>query len=105
MGTLHISNLKVKCFRPYLIERGLGHGVVLHPQPLLVTGELAKDVGQSPLCVREMVLQCVVMLLLQDAAQEGPPDKVLYRLQFRRRATNPHNHRVAITKPGTRSHN
>lgn len=68
-------------------------------------GELAEDVGQSPLCVREVILQSVVMRLLQDAAHEGLLDELLYRLQCRRRATDLHNHCVAITKSRTGSHN
>ena len=68
-------------------------------------GELTEDVGQSSLCVWELILQCVVMLLCQGAAWEGQLDKVLDRLQGRRRATNSHNHCVAVTKPRVRVHN
>lgn len=68
-------------------------------------GELAEDAGQSCLCVRQLILKSVVMLLLQDAAREGLLDEVLDWLQVRRRATDPHNHRVAVTKSTTRGHN
>lgn len=60
--------------------------------------EHAEDVGQSPLLVRELILQCVVMLLLQDAAREVLLDKVLDWLQGRRRAADPHDYCVAIAK-------
>ena len=85
-------------FGPYLIQGGLGHRVVLHTQPLLVAGELAEDGGQSPLGAWQLILQRVVMLLLQDTAWEGLLDKVLDCPQGRRRATNPNNHCVAISK-------
>ena len=66
-----------------------------------MAGELAEDVGQSSLCVWELVLESVVVLLLEDAAWKSPLDKVLNWLQFRRGATNSHNHCVAITKSRT----
>lgn len=86
-------------FRPHLIQSGLGHRVVFYAQPLLMHGELAENVGQSSLPVWELILQRVVMLLLQDAAREGLPDEVLHRLQIKRKAANPDNHCVAVTKP------
>lgn len=89
----------------YLIQSGLGHGVVFHTEPLLVAGELAEDVGQSPLCAWELILQRVVMLLLQDASWEGLLDKVFNWFQCWRRATNPHNHCVAITKSRKKNKN
>lgn len=61
-------------------------------------GELAEDIGQSSLCVWKLILQCVVMLLFENAARKGLLDEVLDWLQCGRRATDPHNHSVAITK-------
>lgn len=84
---------------PHLIQRGLGHRVVLYPQLLLVAGELAENVGQRSLRARELILQRVVMLLLQDAALERLLDKVLHRFEHNRGAANPDNQRVAIAKP------
>lgn len=83
---------------PHLVQSGLGHSVVLHPKSLLMAGELAEDVGQSSLCVRQLILQSVVMLLFQDAARKGLLDKVLHRPQGGRRATDPHDHSVAVTE-------
>lgn len=82
----------------HLVQRGLGHGVILHIQPLLMAGELAENVGQSSLCVWELILECVVMLLLEDASWKGLLDEVLNWLQCRRRAADPHNHCVPVTK-------
>lgn len=64
-----------------------------------MAGELAENVGQRSRRVWELILQCVVVLLLQDAAREGLLDEVLDWLQHKRTATNPDNHCVAITKP------
>lgn len=85
-------------FPPHLIQSCLGHRVVLHTQPPLMPGELAEDIGQSSLCVWELILQRVVMLLFENAARKGLLDEVLDWLQCGRRATDPHNHSVAITK-------
>lgn len=85
--------------RPHLVQSGLGHRVVFDAQPLLMHGELAENVGQGSLCVRELILQRVVMLLLQDAAREGLPHEVLDWLQLKRTAANPDDHCVAVTKP------
>lgn len=62
---------------PHLVQSGLGNGVVLHAEPLLMAGEEAENVGQSSLGGRELILQCVVMLLLEDAARERLLDEVL----------------------------
>lgn len=85
-------------FGPHLIQGGLGHRVVLYGQPLLMPGELAENVGQRSWRVRELILQCVVMLLLQDAAWECLLDEILDCLQHKGRAADPDNQRVAITK-------
>lgn len=87
-------------FGTYLVQSGLGHRVVLDGQPLLVACELAEYVGQSPGRVWELILQRIVMFLLQDAAWKPLPNKVFHWLQGRRRPTDPHNHCVAVTKPG-----
>lgn len=83
----------------HLVQGGLGHGVVFDGQPAPIPVELAENVGQSAPCVGQLVLQRVVMLLLQDAAGELLLDKVLHRLQHRRAAADPHDHRVAVTEP------
>lgn len=64
-----------------------------------MAGELVENVGQSSRHVWELILQCVVMLLLQDASREGLLDEVLDWLQRKRTATNPDSHCIAITKP------
>lgn len=85
----------------YLIQSCLGHRVVLHAQPVLIAGEVAEDAGQSSLCVWELVLECVVVFLLENAVWESQLDKVLDWFEGRRGAADTHNHRVAITKSGT----
>lgn len=62
-------------------------------------GELLEDVGQGSPCGRQLVLQHVVMLLLQDAAGERLPDKVLHRLQLHGTAADPQDQRVAVPEP------
>lgn len=84
---------------PHLIQGGLGHRVVFHAQPLPLAGELCENVGQGSRRVRELILQRVVMLLLQNAAWERLLDKILDWLQLRGRAAHPDDHRVAVAKP------
>lgn len=62
-------------------------------------GELVEYVGQGAPCGRQLVLQRVVVLLLQDAAGEGLLDEVLHQLQVHRTASDPQDHRVAVTEP------
>lgn len=84
---------------PHLVQGGLGHRVVIDGQLALILVELAEYVSQSSPCVRELVLQRVVMLLLQDAARELLLNEVFHRLQHDRTATDPHDDRVAVAKP------
>lgn len=85
--------------KPYLVQCCLGDGVVLHAEGLLMLGELAEDASQSALCVRELVLQCVVVLLLEHAPGEAILHKLLHGLQSRGRSSHSHDHRVAVPKP------
>lgn len=91
--------ITVSEFASYLIQGGLGHRVVFYSQPLPLAGKLSENVGQGSRRVRELILQRVVMLLLQNAAWERLLDKILDWLQQSGRAADPDNHRVAITKP------
>lgn len=62
-------------------------------------GELVEYEGQGSPCGRQLVLQRVVMLLLQDAAGERLLDEVLHRLQRDGTAADPQDQRVAVTEP------
>lgn len=64
-----------------------------------MVGELAENVGQSPLRVRQLILQRVVMLLLQDAVREVLLDEILHWLQHDGEPADPDDHHVAITEP------
>lgn len=65
-----------------------------------MVGEVAEDVGESSWCVWKLVLEGVVVTLLENTARKRLLDKVLNWLKFRRRTSDPYNHRVAITKSG-----
>ena len=69
-----------------------------------MSGEMAKDAGQSALAVGELVLQRVVVLLLQYATGEGLVDKLLHGAQGGGRAAHPHDHSVAFSEPRKNRH-
>lgn len=84
----------------YLIQSCLGHRVVLQVQSLLMVGEFIEDLGQGSLVIRELVLQRVVVLFLENAARESFLNKVFNWLQDRGTAADPHDQRVAVAESG-----
>lgn len=71
-------------------------------EALLALGEDAEDPGQGRQRRRELVLQHVPMLLLQDAARKGQSEELLDRLQVWAGPSYADNYRIPISKPESR---
>lgn len=71
-------------------------------EALLALGEDAEDPGQGRQRGRQLVLQHVPMLLLQDAAWKGQSEELLDRLQVRVGASYADHDGVAISEPKSR---
>lgn len=88
------------CLPRHLVQRGLGHRVILYVAGAAVGGQKAEDGGQGGDTGREVVLQQPPVLLPQHNAREMLLQQRLHRC--RARAPRPHHHRVPIPKPAGR---
>lgn len=88
----------------YLIQGGLGDGVILNPQQLLVLGEDGEDVGEGGERRWKLVLQHVPVLLLQRAAAQLTLNELHDGLKVTVRPPHPQDDGVPITKPGIENH-
>ena len=84
---------------PHLVQRGLGHRVVLDAQQALVLGQDGEDVSEGGKGGGQLVLQHVPVLLLQDAARQLPLDELPDGRQVGVRPRHAQDAGVAVTKP------
>lgn len=89
-------------FRAYLVKCCLRNRVVLYVESLFALGKHAEYPGQGRQWGRELVLQHVPVLLLEDASREGEPEELLDRLQVRVGACYSYHYRITISKPESR---
>lgn len=82
----------------YLVQCGLGDGVVRNAQLLAVVGQNVKDVGQRAGLWWQLVLQHVLVPLLQFNTREGGPDVGVHRAGLPCRLWQAQDDGVTISK-------
>lgn len=70
-------------------------------QLLLVFVELAEDVREGSLSLRDLVLQRVVMFLFQSAAGKRVAHKRLHRAQVGLNGAHAYDQRITVPEPAT----
>lgn len=82
-----------------MVQSGLGDGVILNAEGLLVLGEQGEDTCKGGEGGGQLVLQHVAVLLLQRAAGELPLNELHHWPEIWIRSSHPQDDGVAIAKP------
>ena len=85
-----------------MVQGGLGHGVVLYAEGLLVSGEEGEDACEGGESGGQLVLQHVAVLLLQSGARQLRLDEAHDGTQVRVGARHAQDDGVAVPESGGR---